>query len=156
MSVTCDRLVVFSTNKSDRHDIAEILLKVTLNTIKQTKQTYVFIHLTVDLTCDVIFSHVLTFHLSLYNVTFTGYFIVLYERKFHIYFHKIYVHVVLITIIFIWVLFFLNTTKIYSLWSWYKTSSWLKRIEEQNKYHTVGTGHLKIDRRYPNAHMHDR
>jgi hypothetical protein len=27
---------VSSTNKTDRHDIAEILLKVTLNTIKQT------------------------------------------------------------------------------------------------------------------------
>jgi hypothetical protein len=26
------------TNKTDRHDIAEILLKVALNTIKQTKQ----------------------------------------------------------------------------------------------------------------------
>jgi hypothetical protein len=32
--------VVFSTNKTACHDIAEILLKVTLNTIKQTKQTY--------------------------------------------------------------------------------------------------------------------
>jgi len=32
--------VVFSTNKTDHHDIAEILLKVALNTIKQTnKQT---------------------------------------------------------------------------------------------------------------------
>jgi hypothetical protein len=29
---------VSSTNKTDRHDIAEILLKVTLNTIKQTKK----------------------------------------------------------------------------------------------------------------------
>jgi hypothetical protein len=44
--VTCDRPVVFpglsvsSTNKTDRHDITEILLKVALNTIKQTnKQT---------------------------------------------------------------------------------------------------------------------
>jgi hypothetical protein len=27
---------VFSTNKTDSHDIAEILLKVALNTIKQT------------------------------------------------------------------------------------------------------------------------
>ena len=39
--MTCDRSVVFSasppvssTNKTDRHDIAEILLKVALNTIK--------------------------------------------------------------------------------------------------------------------------
>jgi hypothetical protein len=30
---------VFSTNKTDRHDITEILLKVALNTIKQNKQT---------------------------------------------------------------------------------------------------------------------
>jgi len=39
LSVTCDRSVVFSgssTNKTDRHDITEILLKVALNTIKQT------------------------------------------------------------------------------------------------------------------------
>ena len=31
-------LPVFSTNKTDRHDITEILLKVTLNTIKQTNK----------------------------------------------------------------------------------------------------------------------
>ena len=36
LSVTCDRSVVFSTYKSDRHDITEILLKVVLSTIKQT------------------------------------------------------------------------------------------------------------------------
>jgi len=29
--MTCDRSVVFSANKTDRHDITEILLKVTLN-----------------------------------------------------------------------------------------------------------------------------
>jgi hypothetical protein len=29
---------VSSTNKTDRHDITEILLKVALNTIKQTKE----------------------------------------------------------------------------------------------------------------------
>ena len=39
LSVTCDRSVVFSgmpvssTNKTDRHNITEILLKVVLNTI---------------------------------------------------------------------------------------------------------------------------
>jgi hypothetical protein len=36
--VTCDRSLVFSgssTDKTDRHDITEILLKVVLNTIKQ-------------------------------------------------------------------------------------------------------------------------
>jgi hypothetical protein len=33
LSVTCDRSVVFSTNKTDHHDITEILLKVALNTI---------------------------------------------------------------------------------------------------------------------------
>ena len=42
--MTCDRSVVFSgssTNKADYNDITEILLKVPLNTIKQTnKQTY--------------------------------------------------------------------------------------------------------------------
>ena len=40
-SVTCDRSVVFSTNKSDHHDITEILLKVVLSTIKSTNQPYV-------------------------------------------------------------------------------------------------------------------
>jgi hypothetical protein len=37
LSVTCDRSMVFSrssTNKTDCHDITEILLKVALNTIK--------------------------------------------------------------------------------------------------------------------------
>jgi hypothetical protein len=37
--VTCDRSVVLSsTNKTDRHDIIEILLKVTSNTINETDQ----------------------------------------------------------------------------------------------------------------------
>ena len=37
--VTCDRSVVFSgsTNKTDRHNIAEILLKLALNTIKPNR-----------------------------------------------------------------------------------------------------------------------
>jgi hypothetical protein len=30
---------VSSTNKTDRHDVTEMLLKVALNTIKQSKQT---------------------------------------------------------------------------------------------------------------------
>jgi hypothetical protein len=30
---------VYSTNKTDRHDITEILLKVALNTIKQTNKS---------------------------------------------------------------------------------------------------------------------
>jgi hypothetical protein len=33
---------VCSTDKTDHHDITEILLKVALNTIKQTKQTNFF------------------------------------------------------------------------------------------------------------------
>jgi hypothetical protein len=42
MLVTCNMLVIFSgysvstTNKTDRHDITEILLKVALSTIKPT------------------------------------------------------------------------------------------------------------------------
>ena len=42
LSVTCDRSVVFSgySNKTDRHDIPETLLKVALNTIKQTNTTF--------------------------------------------------------------------------------------------------------------------
>jgi hypothetical protein len=48
LSVTCGRSVVFSgspvsfTNKTDRHDITEILLKVALNTIKQTHNYVIF------------------------------------------------------------------------------------------------------------------
>ena len=41
MSVTCHRSVVFFgsfINKTDRHDITEILLKVALNTIKPTNR----------------------------------------------------------------------------------------------------------------------
>ena len=42
LSVTCDRFSpdppVSSTNKTDRHDITEMLLKVALNIIKQTKK----------------------------------------------------------------------------------------------------------------------
>jgi len=37
LSVTCDRSVVFSTNKTDCHDKTEILLKVALNTINGCK-----------------------------------------------------------------------------------------------------------------------
>jgi len=35
-------LTVSSTNKTDHHDITEILLKVALNTIKQTKLSFFF------------------------------------------------------------------------------------------------------------------
>jgi hypothetical protein len=38
VSVTCGRTVVSSTNKTDRHDITEILLKVPLITITLTHQ----------------------------------------------------------------------------------------------------------------------
>ena len=47
--MTCDRSVVFSgtpdssTNKTDSHDIIEILLKVTLCTIKPTKLTQILL-----------------------------------------------------------------------------------------------------------------
>jgi hypothetical protein len=37
---------VYSTNKTDRHDITEILLKVTLNTIKQTLCSLILINVT--------------------------------------------------------------------------------------------------------------
>jgi hypothetical protein len=39
LSVTCDRSVVSSTNKTDHHDITEILLNVALNTINHQPQT---------------------------------------------------------------------------------------------------------------------
>jgi len=38
LSVTYDRSVVSSTNKTDRHDITEILFKVALNAIIQPNQ----------------------------------------------------------------------------------------------------------------------
>jgi hypothetical protein len=43
LSVTCSRSVVFSTNKSDNHDIAEILLKVALNTMTLTHLRHRFL-----------------------------------------------------------------------------------------------------------------
>jgi hypothetical protein len=39
--VTCGKSVVFSANKTDRHDIFEILLKVALNTIDQKTTTII-------------------------------------------------------------------------------------------------------------------
>ena len=42
LSVTCTRSVVFSTNKTDRHDITEILLNVVLNTINQTTLYFLY------------------------------------------------------------------------------------------------------------------
>ena len=50
LSVTWDSLMVFSgppvssTNKTERHDITEILLKVALNTIKQTNKPTVYLN----------------------------------------------------------------------------------------------------------------
>ena len=43
--MTCDRSVVSSTNKTDHHDVAEILLKVTLNTIDLSLSTIVDKHI---------------------------------------------------------------------------------------------------------------
>ena len=43
MSVPCDRSVVSFTNKTDRHDIIEILLTVTSNTINHHKQKGVYV-----------------------------------------------------------------------------------------------------------------
>jgi hypothetical protein len=55
-SATCDRSVVFSTNKTDRHDITEILLKVVLNTIKPTNQPYVSMTTTLKVFCLISFN----------------------------------------------------------------------------------------------------
>jgi hypothetical protein len=47
---TCDKSVVFSetpvssTNKTDGHNITEMLLKVALNTIKQTNKTAIVLY----------------------------------------------------------------------------------------------------------------
>jgi len=42
---------VISTNKTDRHDINEILLKVTLNTIKPINQTENLVYVTLQVLC---------------------------------------------------------------------------------------------------------
>ena len=50
LSVTCDRSVVYfrysvsSTNKTDHHDIAEILLKLALSTITLTPSTRILVY----------------------------------------------------------------------------------------------------------------
>jgi len=41
VNVACDRSVVFSTNKTDLHDITEILLTVALSTINKPNQSLV-------------------------------------------------------------------------------------------------------------------
>ena len=60
MSMACDMSVDFScarvssTNKTDRHDITEILLKVALNTIKQpNKRNYFRYNLIVYLSLKI-------------------------------------------------------------------------------------------------------
>ena len=55
-SVTCNKSVVFSTNKTDRHDITEILLKVVLNTIKPTNQPYVSMTATLQVFSSISFN----------------------------------------------------------------------------------------------------
>ena len=51
LSVTCDGRwfspgpTVFSSNKTDRYNIAEILLKVELNTIKQKNKLYAVLYI---------------------------------------------------------------------------------------------------------------
>jgi hypothetical protein len=42
--VTYGKSVVFSTNKIDRSDLAEILLKVALNTIKQANKNSTLVY----------------------------------------------------------------------------------------------------------------
>jgi hypothetical protein len=50
---------VFSPNKTDRHDITELLLKVVLSTIKQTwKLNIVFLYVHIDYHCSDIYLYV--------------------------------------------------------------------------------------------------
>ena len=51
---------VSSTNKTDRHDITEILLKVALNTINQTKlnenlYTCIYLYIVLRIVCSIFF-----------------------------------------------------------------------------------------------------
>ena len=48
LSVTCDRSVVSSTNKTDSHDITEILLKVALNPITLARTPFIIVFLIID------------------------------------------------------------------------------------------------------------
>ena len=63
LSVTCDRSVVFSwysvssAYKIDRHDIAKILFKVALNTIKQTNKQTNINHSCAKLFCSLHSTH---------------------------------------------------------------------------------------------------
>ena len=56
LSVTCDRSVFFSTSKTDRHDINEILLKMALKTTTITSQNGNYwayrIHIQIFYHCD--------------------------------------------------------------------------------------------------------
>jgi hypothetical protein len=76
-SVTCDRWLispgppVSSSNKTDRHDIAEILLKVVLNTNKQTNKrpwpfqercSLSYVNVGISLTCRRTFCEIHTEH----------------------------------------------------------------------------------------------
>jgi hypothetical protein len=45
--------LVSSTNKTDHHDITEILLKMALNTIKQTNLNAIFVFTVVYIRCKV-------------------------------------------------------------------------------------------------------
>ena len=67
LSVTCDRSMVFFTNKTDRHDITDRLLKVVLNTIKQTKQTY---HIRMEITesYDVFRTHICQHEITVQSI----------------------------------------------------------------------------------------
>jgi hypothetical protein len=56
MSVTCGRSVVSSTNKTDRHDITEILLKVVLNTITPNSNPLIKKRLSTEILLKVVLS----------------------------------------------------------------------------------------------------
>jgi len=61
--VTYDRLLVASTNKTDRHDITEILLKVALNTLTLHKGIHHFNNnflLHYEIPCFIHMKHVIS------------------------------------------------------------------------------------------------
>ena len=73
MSVTWNRSVVSSTNKTDPHDVIDILLKVVLNTINQTMKT--FVTCSVKVVWNLNLDDTPSDRSSIFNVVFINYYI---------------------------------------------------------------------------------
>ena len=96
---------VSSTNKTDHHDLTEILLKVALNITKQTKQSYIFFSTPLHITLLYIFFDPFTYNITLYflfdpfTYNITLYFFFLIEVV-HMNFAILSVNYFLVTLVF--------------------------------------------------------